>query len=63
MPKFAETKKRIQQMIQADEYEAIIAERTVGKPKGRIYVPNKFVGHKAIIIIEPLSETEGTVSK
>jgi len=50
-------------MIQADEYEAIIDERTVGKPKGRIYVPNKYVGHKAIVIIEPLQEEEGTVSK
>ena len=61
MPTLAQRKKRIQQLIEADAFEDIIDEKKVTSPKGRIYVPNKFINHKAIIIIEPLPETEGRV--
>lgn len=63
MPTLAQKKKRIQQMIEADDFEDIIDEKNVAGPKGRIYVSNKFINHRAIIIIEPLLEAEGRVSK
>ncbi len=63
MPTLAQKKKRIQQMIEDDDFEDIIDEKSVAGPKGRIYVSNKFINHRAIIIIEPLLETEGRVSK
>jgi hypothetical protein len=59
VPSYAEKKKRIQQLIEADAFEDIIEEKKVSSPKGRIYVPSKFINHRAIIIIEPLLEEEG----
>ena len=59
MSTLAEKKNRIQRLIEADAFEEIIDEKKVSSPKGRIYVSNKFINHRAIIIIEPLPEKEG----